>query len=125
MRIQKTIRFKLGGENCYYPQCMNVPEKLGRKYFMHPEWYKKIIYARAWKRKSGDKNLSFKRLKTSKNDETDNGLFPSHSIICKCISIKVNAKNQLAKYILSYITDSRIEEASGKRNSEKMLTDIN
>ena len=84
-----------------------------------------IVYARAWKRKSGDKNLSFKQLKTSKNDETDNGLFPNHCIICKCISIKVNAKNQLAKYILSYITDSRVEEASGKRNSKKMLTDIN
>ena len=54
LHINKSIRLKLGGGNCHYLQCMNVPEKLDRKYFVHPECYKKFVYVEAWKRKSED-----------------------------------------------------------------------
>ena len=31
MHINKSIRLKLRGKNCLYPQCMSVPEKLDLK----------------------------------------------------------------------------------------------
>ena len=55
-----SLRLKPGGGNCHYPQCMNVPEKLNRNFFVHPECYKKFVYAETLlnKRKSEDKNWS-------------------------------------------------------------------
>ena len=89
----KSIRLKLGGENCHYPQCMNAPEKLDWKHFVHPECYKKFLYAETLLKKGkSDKNRSSNRLKTSKNDEAGNRLFPNHCIISKSISIKINGK---------------------------------
>ena len=111
LHINKSIRLKLGGENCHYHQCMNVPEKLDWTCFVHPECYKKFVYAETLpkKQKSENKNRSSKQLKTSKNDEADNRLFPNHCMICKSISIKVNSKKQLAKNILTYNIDSCVE----------------
>ena len=43
LHINKSIRLKLGGENCHYHQCKNVSEKLDRKYFVPPECYKKFV----------------------------------------------------------------------------------
>ena len=43
LHINKSIRLKLGRENCHYAQYMNVPEKLDLKYFVHPECYKKFV----------------------------------------------------------------------------------
>ena len=75
---------------------MNVPEKFDRKSFVHPECCKKFAYAETLlnKRKS---DQSSKRLKTSKNDKTDNRLFPNHCVICKSISVKGNGRRSLLK----------------------------
>ena len=57
----KSIRLKPGGGKCHYPKCMNVPEKLDWKFFVHSECYKKFVYAETLlkKWKNEDKNWSF------------------------------------------------------------------
>ena len=99
LHINKSIRLKLGGENCHYHQCMNVPEKLDWTCFVHPECYKKFVYAETLpkKRKYENKNRSSKQLKTSKNDETDNRLFPNHCMILKAFQLKLMVRSSLLK----------------------------
>ena len=72
--------------------------KLDGKYFVHPEFYKKFVYAETLlkKRKSEDQNQFSKQLKTSKNED------------------------QLAKNNLTYNADCRVKEAMEKI----MLMDI-
>lgn len=57
----KEISEKLGGENHHYEQCYAIPHEGDRKYFLHPECYRKFIFAqRIIKRKSPEFQRQFK-----------------------------------------------------------------
>ena len=45
LHINRSNKEKFGGENLHHPQCMNIPVKLDRKYYVYPECYKTFLYA--------------------------------------------------------------------------------
>ena len=95
LHINKSIRENLGGENLHYLQSKNSPEKLDKRYFVHPECYKKFIYAETL-----------------------------HCMFCKNVSKTINSKKKFVKTILTRNAESNIKEAAAKCNDEKMLTEI-
>ena len=116
----KEIREKLGGENHHYEQCYAIPHELNRKYFVHPEYYRKVIFAQTIiKRKSSEETHASKKIKSNLNEQ--NNLFPDICMICKKHTIKFSGKKQLPKNIVKFESAEQIKKAAEKRNDEQML----
>ena len=122
----KKIREQLGGENYHCEQCESIPEALDDSYFIHPECYKKFIYAQTLlKRKQNiDENQLSKvaRLKRSSNKGTS--LFPPMCMICKSKTMKVSGKKQFPKKLLTFDAAEQIKRAAEKRHDDKLLVEI-
>ena len=109
----KEIREKLGGENHHYEQCYAIPHELDRKYFVHPECYRKFIFAQTIiKRKSSEETRSSKRIKGNLNEQ--NNLFPDICMICKKHTIEVSGKKQLPKNIVTFESAEQFKKAAEK-----------
>ena len=88
----KEIREKLGGENHHYEQCNAISPELHRKYFVHPECYRKFNFSQTRiKIKPSEETHSSKRIKGSLNEQ--NNSFPDICMICKKHTSKVNFKS--------------------------------
>ena len=67
----KKIREQLGGENYHREQCESVPELFDDTYMIHPECYKKFIYAQTILKRKHNNNenqqAKISRLKRNSN----------------------------------------------------------
>ena len=109
----KIKRLKLGGENHHYEQCYAIPHELDRKYFIHPECYRKFIFPQTIiKRKSSEEIHSSKRTKGNLNEQ--NNLFPDICMIYKKHTIKVSGKKQLPKNIVTFESAEQFKKAAEK-----------
>ena len=53
---KKQIRERRGGENLHYEQCNDINDGIDKNYYMHPEYFKKLIYARTLAKRKGCNN---------------------------------------------------------------------
>ena len=74
LKENREIRQKLDGENYHYQQCAGILDALNSNYYLHPECFRKFIYAKTLDKrecKDGDV-IKSKIQRTTRSSQTSN-----------------------------------------------------
>ena len=133
LKENKEIRQKLGGENYHYQQCAGIPDTLNSNYYLHPECFKKFIYAKTLEKRkyqsNGDAiNISKMQRTTRSSQSIDavekGGLFPDMCMICEKKKIKVRGKDYYTTRISTRDAEETLKKAALLKKDEEMLLEI-
>ena len=131
LKENREIWQKLGSENYHYQQCTGIPDALNSNYYLHPESFRKFIYAKTLdKQKCEDADVIKSKIqRTTRSSQSigtadKRGIFPDICMICKKKKIKVRGRDYYATRILTRNAEETFKKAAQLKSYEGMLLEI-